>query len=442
MSENTGFRWRRKAGFLMDFFGLRKRSAEEDKTSGEGRGRSEEWKMGKAVELREVEIAALKPYERNAKQHTAEQVERIARSIRELGFISPCLIDRDLNVIAGHGRIMAAKRNGMKTVPCVFVEGLTEAERRAYIIADNRLTELGDWNMDLIKVELAELADMNIDVDLTGFGTMDIQGAADWFSRKEKDGDARQEGNDEYNEFLDKFEEKKTTDDCYTPDNVYEAVADWVAKEWNLDRKNFVRPFYPGGDYQKEKYKKGAVVVDNPPFSILSEIIRWYCDNGIRFFLFAPTLSLFTAVGADVEYMPVGTQITYENGATVNTSFVNNIGDSRIYLSPELYQAVDAANDENLRAMHKDIPKYDYPMEAVLAGRIYNLAKYGQTLKVPKSECVYRNRLDAQKELGKDAFGGLFLVSERAAAERAAATRWKLSEREKEIVRNLGRAEV
>ena len=127
--------------------------------------------MGKAVELREVEIEALRPYERNAKQHGKEQVERIARSIRELGFLSPCLIDQDLNVIAGHGRILAAKTIGMETVPCVFVEGLTEEQRKAYILADNRLTELGEWDMDLVQQELAALADCDFDISITGFDT-------------------------------------------------------------------------------------------------------------------------------------------------------------------------------------------------------------------------------------------------------------------------------
>ena len=125
--------------------------------------------MGKAVELREVEIAALKPYERNAKQHSKEQVEKIGRSIRELGFLSPCLIDQELNVIAGHGRIMAAKEIGMTAVPCVFVEGLTEEQRRAYILADNRLTELGEWDMERVQQELADLADADFDISLTGF---------------------------------------------------------------------------------------------------------------------------------------------------------------------------------------------------------------------------------------------------------------------------------
>lgn len=125
--------------------------------------------MGKAVELREVEIAKLKPYERNAKQHSKEQVEKIGRSIQELGFLSPCLIDQEMNVIAGHGRIMAAKEIGMTAVPCVFVEGMTEEQRKAYILADNRLTELGEWDMARVQQELADLADADFDISLTGF---------------------------------------------------------------------------------------------------------------------------------------------------------------------------------------------------------------------------------------------------------------------------------
>ena len=125
--------------------------------------------MGKAVELREVEIAALKPYERNAKKHGREQVGKIGDSIRRLGFLSPCLIDQDMNVIAGHGRIMAAKEIGWETVPCVFIEGLTAEERKAYILADNRLTELGDWDMDMVQQELAALADADFDISITGF---------------------------------------------------------------------------------------------------------------------------------------------------------------------------------------------------------------------------------------------------------------------------------
>ena len=120
--------------------------------------------MGKAVELREVRIADLKPYERNAKRHSREQIAKLEKCIRELGFLSPCLIDQDLNVIAGHGRIEAAKAAGWDAVPCVFIEGLTEAERRRYIIEDNRISEFGDWDMDALEAELRDLGEKGVDI--------------------------------------------------------------------------------------------------------------------------------------------------------------------------------------------------------------------------------------------------------------------------------------
>ena len=114
-------------------------------------------------------MSLLKPYEQNAKIHGKEQIEKIKASIEEFGFLTPCLIDKDYNLIAGHGRVMAASEAGMETVPCVFIEGLSEAQRRAYILADNRLGELGEWNMDIVNDELVALNDMDFDVSLTGF---------------------------------------------------------------------------------------------------------------------------------------------------------------------------------------------------------------------------------------------------------------------------------
>nr|DAU28131.1 MAG TPA: DNA N-6-adenine-methyltransferase [Caudoviricetes sp.] len=96
-----------------------------------------------------------------------------------------------------------------------------------------------------------------------------------------------------YEEFVEKFKPKLTTDDCYTPPIVYDAVADWVAAEYKLNRSRFVRPFYPGGDYEAFDYSGGVVVVDNPPFSILAQIVKYYTAHGIPFFLFAPSLTLF-----------------------------------------------------------------------------------------------------------------------------------------------------
>ena len=110
--------------------------------------------MAKIDGVQEVRLADLVPYERNAKQHSAEQVQKIADSIKEFGFLSPVLIDRAGNIIAGHGRVMAAKSLGMEQVPAVYIEGLTETQRRAYILADNRLGELGEWDWDIVYGEL------------------------------------------------------------------------------------------------------------------------------------------------------------------------------------------------------------------------------------------------------------------------------------------------
>lgn len=130
--------------------------------------------MAKIDGVQEVRLADLVPYERNAKQHSAEQVQKIADSIKEFGFLSPVLIDRAGNIIAGHGRVMAAKSLGMKTVPAVYIEGLTETQRRAYILADNKLTELGGWDDQLLSLELDDLKASGFDIDLTGFTIDDI----------------------------------------------------------------------------------------------------------------------------------------------------------------------------------------------------------------------------------------------------------------------------
>ena len=126
--------------------------------------------MAKIADMQEVSLNLIKPYEKNAKIHGEDQIEKLMESIKEFGFISPCLVERNTyNLIAGHGRVEAAKRLGMKTVPCVFVEDITEAQRKAYILADNRLSELGEWDMDIVFDELHDLADMDFDISITGF---------------------------------------------------------------------------------------------------------------------------------------------------------------------------------------------------------------------------------------------------------------------------------
>lgn len=125
--------------------------------------------MAEISQIERVAIEKLIPYVNNAKEHSEEQIIKIASSIREFGFVNPVLIDKELNIIAGHGRVMAAKKLKMSEVPCVFVEGLSDAQRKAYILADNRLGELAGWDMELVKSELEILLENDFDIDVTGF---------------------------------------------------------------------------------------------------------------------------------------------------------------------------------------------------------------------------------------------------------------------------------
>ena len=417
--------------------------------------------MAKSVKLQEVAIDLLKPYERNAKMHPQDQVDKIIKSIEEFGFVTPCVIDSDYNLIAGHGRVRAAKEMGLETVPCVFVEGLTDAQRKAYILADNRLGELGEWDMDLVFDELQDLKYSDFEVDLTGF---ELPEDSDWFETRKRFDMDRQEGNDEYNAFLDKFEIAKTTDDCYTPDNIYEVVADYVCEKYGKDRADFVRPFKPGGDYQSENYRKGCVVVDNPPFSILAEIIDFYVEKNQPFFLFAPGLATLNYTNRDnVTAICVYAEITYENGASVVTSFLTNLigSDVAAITDPDLYKSIADANTENEKKLKKHFPKYDYPYEVLTAAKMGWLSKYGQSLVIKRRSSMMIRALDAQKEEGKGIYGGALLLSERAAAERAAAERaaaeraaaeraaaeraaatcFELSDRERNLIKELAKAE-
>ena len=137
-----------------------------------------------------VEIEKLIPYINNARTHGEDQITRIAASIREFGFLAPCVIDREYNVIAGHGRILAAKKLGMDAVPCVYVEGLTDAQRKAYILSDNRLGELGEWDQTLVASELEALRAEDFDVDLTGF---ELPGDAEAIDLDDDSSDAPQD---------------------------------------------------------------------------------------------------------------------------------------------------------------------------------------------------------------------------------------------------------
>ena len=276
-----------------------------------------------------------------------------------------------------------------------------------------------------------------------------IQIGMDEAMRIHEEGDEKK-----WQEFVDKFKPKKTTDDCYTPANIYEAVADWVAREYGLRKEDFVRPFYPGESYQDREYPDGCVVVDNPPFSILAEIIKWYDRKGIRFFLFGPALTIFSARNVDVTYICVGADITYTNGAQVCTSFVTNLDSCRARTAPDLYRAIETENDKNVKGAKVHVPKYAFPDCVVTAAILQRWSKHGIPYRLEKNDCVRISALDSMREAGKAIYGGGYLLSEKATRERAAAERaavlaaaagggydavWDVGDRERRIQDSLGR---
>lgn len=368
-------------------------------------------KMPTGMEL--IRVGELVPYARNARRHTPEQIQQIRASIREFGFLAPVLVDRDKNIIAGHGRVQAAQAESLAEVPCVFVEHLTDAQRRAYIIADNRMSELGMWDRQAVICELQDLAEAGLDCAITGFQPDDLKipDLGDGFAQnpgtapqnrnaaagnrtsgnrdsvtglQDKTTDLRDKATDlqanarapapggdgrmsaaelatafedgmrnaengeeseEYQAFLQKFENKKTTDDCYTPEGVYDAIRDWAVNYYHLEGRTIVRPFYPGGDYQAVHYAPDVVVLDNPPFSILGEILDFYLAHDVKFFLFAPGLMAFNYLNRDnVCCVVTGSHVVYANGADVNTGFVTNLSDLRVDISPELSQIIAKAS--------------------------------------------------------------------------------------------------
>ena len=142
--------------------------------------------MGKhTTEMKMVETSKLIPYVNNARTHSQEQVNKLRGSLREFGFINPVIIDSDFNVIAGHGRLMAAKEEGIEEVPCVLVDYLTEAQKKAYILADNRYAQDAGWDEELLRLEIEALEGMDFDVSLTGFNEDEI---ADLFADSESTG--------------------------------------------------------------------------------------------------------------------------------------------------------------------------------------------------------------------------------------------------------------
>jgi hypothetical protein len=240
-----------------------------------------------------------------------------------------------------------------------------------------------------------------------------------------------------YSDFVDKFKNKKTTDDCYTPKLVYKEILGWVKEEYNIDTTKVVRPFYPGGDYRHYSYGNNAIVVDNPPFSILSEIVNFYLDRKIPFFLFAPALTLFSPASNQFEqFCHIGTNvaITYENGAKIATSFLTNLDESVVRTAPTLRKLIAKANVEKAK---RKLPRYKYPVNVVRASDLGKLSEHGVDYKLIGNQVKFIRQLDSQKSVKKTIFGGGILTSKPPVIPAKEVITWKLSEQEHKIVSEL-----
>ena len=248
--------------------------------------------------------------------------------------------------------------------------------------------------------------------------------------------------NKTYEELVESAKPKLTTDDCYTPDNVYSVVRDYVAERYGLDPETFVRPFYPGGDYQAEDYT-GKVVVDNPPFSILRKIMNFYNENGIKWFLFTPGMS--TVIGTNYRekmHICLGAVITYENGATVRTSFATNLEPAGIRTDPALLNAINAANEENRQKTKKikNMTAWNYPPQLLTAAKMNYLANYGIDISFSLDDLHRINKLDNQPA-NKSVYGGGYLLNPSAADSLAKAEAEAEAEAEKRRRRGWNCAE-
>ena len=367
------------------------------------------------MEVKNRKLSSITAYGKNAKKHDKTQINNVAESIKQYGFVQPIVVDRDGVIVIGHCRALAAKKLGMEEVPCVCVDDLTPEQVNALRLVDNKSNESA-WDFDLLAEELPELDLAAFDFDFS-FPEPD-ESEIEEMTNEQREQEFRErmergepsDDDEDYQAFLEKFEAKKTTDDCYTPENIYNVAKRWSLKKYKLGNPPVVRPFYPGGNYKKENYPKGCVVIDNPPFSIISEICEWYTENGIAYFLFAPTLTLLGIMRGKANYVACGSGVVYENGASVNTSFVTNLGSKKIIAASDLREQIDEANKENLAKQHKTLPKYEYPDEVLTATMLCYMAAHGVSLEICADDVHFIRGLDAQKESGKTLFGSGYLL--------------------------------
>ena len=378
---------------------------------------------------------------KNPRQWTQTDIDRTKASIQEdTDFLEdrPLLVCPGLAgkyvVFGGNLRLTAARSLKLKEVPVVVYcldEGGPEQDKIRETVKRRAMKDngsFGAWDYDALANEWDDLplADWGVPVwDTSSDMKLTTEG---------------REGGEGYGDFVDKFKQKLTTDDCYTPPEVYDIVRDFVnEKVAPLAGRKIIRPFFPGGNYEDlSQYPRGCVVLDNPPFSIYSKIVRFYLDNGIDFFLFGPSLTLLVA-NADVCFVVANIPVVYENGAVVSTGFVTN-------MVPGLRIWVECTMREKVIEVQKSTneqEKYNLPENVVTSARLGKICARNVELKIDAKDCKYVHDLDGMKEIGKGLYGGGFLLNSAAAAAAAAAAAEKeantivLSDRERAIIAEM-----
>ena len=190
-----------------------------------------------------------------------------------------------------------------------------------------------------------------------------------------------------------------------------------MTERCGLQGRRIVRPFYPGGDFERYPYEPGDVVVDNPPFSIISKIARFYADKEILYFLFAPHFTCFN-IKASPTKIVVYCDITYENGAVVRTSFISNLFPGvAVKTAPGLHKAIKEAQVKTTATL----PKYAYPANVLTVSKLSRLNEQGIEFQVMDTQCRYISKLESQRTACKGIYGSGFLISDGKAAELRAA---------------------
>lgn len=242
----------------------------------------------------------------------------------------------------------------------------------------------------------------------------------------------------DYDSFMAKFADNpKTTDECWTPEDVYNAVVEYVGTITDMSGRQILRPFYPGGDYLNAEYPDDGIVIDNPPFSMFTSIVQFYTRERIPFFLFGPGMSIMSAAPY-CTCVFISETLRFTNGASVRVNFASNLfGDTIATTAPLLDRLIRKCPSQDTKA---NLPNYEYPPEVVSASDLQTICRGGIEFALRRGECMILRTLDNHPK--KNLFGNHLLTTcangEAKAKAKAKDIKYiELSERERKIIGRL-----